>query len=193
MNFKDIFRILGQIISVSLVLFFGSFLIEFNIPGNGGLCDPEQIFFAGFWMIFLLISIGLIINSLVYYQKNKWKNYRIAVIILTIILLFFSVFTREIVMTTYYGKPINIIKGTEPVIVKIQLYKNGKFFAYTYDAACEIENTGTYSLSDNILTLNFKEEKSKYLGTTYKIENNHVHCTDCEENYELTIKNHPNE
>ena len=91
-------------------------------------------------------------------------------------------------MLINYGKEINLIEGNDPVYIKIKLYDNGKFFAYTYDASCESENIGTYKLTDNKLIFKFKREKSEYLGTEYRIENNLVDCLDCENKYQLKIK-----
>ena len=91
-------------------------------------------------------------------------------------------------MTINYGKETYLIEGNDPVYIKIELYANGKFFAYTYDTSCESENIGTYKLIDNKLTFKFKSEKSEYLGTEYRIENNLVDCLDCKNKYELKIK-----
>jgi|AntDeeMinimDraft_5_1070356.scaffolds.fasta_scaffold20651_1 hypothetical protein len=188
MNIKNVFIIIGQIITVSLVLFFGLFLTYMKIPGNGALCDAEQIMLVGTWAIFIPLVFGIIINSWIYYAKGKWKNYRITIIVITSVILFLSVFLRQLIMTTYYGKEKNVIENENPVVIKIQLFENGKFFAYTYDISCESENVGTYNLKENILKLNFKNEKPEYLETEYRIENNDVKCLNCENKYELKIK-----
>ncbi|WP_422092090.1 hypothetical protein [Tenacibaculum ovolyticum] len=188
MNIKNVLIIIGQIIVVSLTLFSGIFLLYLEIPGNGALCDAEQIMLVGTWTFFIPLAFGIIINSWIFHKKGKWKNYRISIILVTSILLFFSISLREIIMATYYGKEKNVIEAEIPVFIKIQLFENGKFFAYTYDISCESENTGTYNLTDNKLNLNYKNEKSKYLGTEYKIENNNVNCLNCEQNSELKIK-----
>ena len=41
----------------------------------------------------------------------------------------------------------------------------------TYNLSCNIENIGTYKLTDNELTLSFKGEKSEYLETRYELKN----------------------
>ncbi len=188
MKFKKFLIIFGQIITISLALLFGTFLIYLKIPGNGALCDPEQIMYAGTWFVFILLVLGILINSLNNYVKGKWKSYRIVSITLIITLLISSIFTRNIVMAIYYGKEKNVIEVENPQYVKIRLFENGRFFAYTYDASCETENIGTYKLSNHILKLTFENEKSKYLGTTYIIQSNNVRCLDCKDNYELMLK-----
>jgi len=188
MTIKNTLIIIGQFITVSLILLLGFILVDMKIPGNGGLCDAEQIMLAGTWIIFIPLVFGIIINSWIYYGKGKWKKYRIAIIVITSIILFLSVFLRQIIMTTYYGKEKNVIENENSTFIKIQLFENGKFFASTYDISCENENIGTYSLKENILKLNYKNEKSEYLETEYRIENNDVKCLNCEDKYELKIK-----
>ena len=185
---KNALIIIGQVVAVSLTLFLGIFLTHMNVPGNGALCDAEGIMLVGTWTIFLPLVFGIIINSWFFYKKGKWKKYRISIILVTSILLFFSISLREIIMATYYGKEINVIEGENPIFIKIQLFENGKFFAYTNDISCENESTGTYNQTDNKLNLNYTNEKSEYLGTEYKIENSNVNCLNCEQNYELKIK-----
>lgn len=188
MNIKNVLIIIGQVIVVSLTLFFGIFLLYMEIPGNRALCDTEQILLVGTWTIFIPLAFGIIINSWSFHKKGKWKSYRITIILVTSILLFFSISLREIIMATYYGKEKNVIEGENPVFIKIQLFENGKFFAYVDAISCESENTGTYNLTDNKLNLNYKNSKSEYLGTEYKIESSNVNCLNCEQNYELKIK-----
>jgi hypothetical protein len=188
MNLKNVLIIIGQVIVVSFALFFGLFLIYMKIPGNGALCDAEQIILVGTWAIFLPLVFGIVINSWINYVKGKWRKYRIATISIITILLFLSIFLRPIIMKIYYGKEQHVIESENPISIKIQLFENGKFFAYTYNISCESENTGTYNLKENILILNFKKEKSNYLGTEYRIENEDVKCLNCDNTYELKIK-----
>lgn len=179
--------ITGQAISVLLFLLLGCFLIHMKIPGNGAICDSEQIILFETWIIFILLGIGLLINSWIFYLKKKWKKYRIGIILMIMIFFFVSAIPRTIIMSTIYGKETNLIEGNTPVYIKIKLYKNGNFFAYTYDTSCESENIGTYQLIDNKLNLSFKNEKSEYLGTEYQIENEWVNCLDCENKGKLKI------
>ena len=188
MTIKNILIIIGQLVLVPLTLFLGIFLIYMEIPGNGALCDAEGIMLVGTWTIFLPLFLGIIINSWINYKKGKWKKYRIVIISIFITILFLSIFSRPIIMETYYGKEKNVIESESPIFIKIQLFENGKFFAYTYDISCESENTGTYNLTNNKLTLNYTNEKSKYLETEYKIEDSNVNCLNCKKNYELKIK-----
>ncbi len=187
MNVRNVLIIIGQVIIVSFALFFGFFLLYMEIPGNGALCDAEEIMLVGTWSIFLALVLGIIMNSWNNYKKGKWKKYRIVIISIITAILFLSFFLRPIIMTIYYGKEENVIEGENPIYIKIQLFENGNFFAYTYDISCETENTGTYNLIKNKLNLNYKNEKSKHLGTKYKIENSNVKCLDCEQKYELKI------
>lgn len=186
MKLKSILIIIGQVITVLLFLLLGFLLIDMKIPGNGAICDPEQIMLLRTWIFFILLGIGLFINSWIFY--SKWKKYRIGIISMVLFFFFLSIFLRQIIMLINYGKEINLLEGNDPVYIKIKLYDNGKFFAYTYDASCESENIGTYKLTDNKLIFKFKREKSEYLGTEYRIENNLVDCLDCENKYQLKIK-----
>ena len=188
MNIKNVLIIIGQVVVVSFALFFGLILIYMKIPGNGALCDAEQIILVGTWAIFLPLVFGIVINSWINYAKGKWKKYRIATISIITILLFLSIFLRPIIMKIYYGKEQYIIESKNPIFIKIQLFENGNFFAYTYDINCESENTGTYNLKGDMLKLNFKKEKSNYLGTEYRIKNEDVKCLNCDHEYELKIK-----
>ena len=181
--------IFGQIFILFLILLFGIFLIDLKIPGNGGICDAEQILLFWTWVIFVLLVGGITINSFIFYAKNKWKKYRIGVILTCSILLFLSIFLRGIVNSIYFGKEKFLLESNESIFIKIQLFENGKFFAYTYDISCEIENYGTYKISNNKLNLNFKNKKSEYLGTEYIINNNKVNCLNCKQNIELKINN----
>lgn len=187
MGANQILVVVGQIISVLLFLFLGSLLINMKILGNGAICDPEQIFLFGTWLIFISLGIGLLVNSWFFYLKGKWKKYRVGLIFIISIFLFLSIFLRQIIMIGY-GEGKFLIERDDRIYVKIKLYNNGDFFAYTYDLSCESENIGIYKLKGNILTLEFKNEKSEYLGTKYQIENNLVNCLDCKNKYELKIK-----
>ena len=188
MSLKSVLIIIGQVFTVLLFLLLGFLLIHMKIPGNGATCDPEQTILFGTWLIFILLGIGLLINSWIFYSKWKWKKYRVGIISTIFIFFFLTIFLRQIIMTINYGKETYLIEGNDPVYIKIELYANGKFFAYTYDTSCESENIGTYKLIDNKLTFKFKSEKSEYLGTEYRIENNLVDCLDCKNKYELKIK-----
>ena len=83
MTIKNTLIIIGQFIIVSLILLLGLFLAHMKIPGNGALCDAEQIMFAGTWIIFGPLAFGIIINSWIFLAKGKWRNYRITIIIIT--------------------------------------------------------------------------------------------------------------
>ncbi len=188
MKLVKVLVIIGQVFVLFLISFFGWFLIEMKIPGKGAICDAEQLYLFLTWCVFIFISVGMIINSSLYYMKSKWKRYRVIVILFISSLLFCSIFLRAIIMTVYYGTEKYVIEAEELVFIKIQLFENKKFFAYTYNAACELENIGTYNIIEGVLTLNYKNEKSEYLGTKYRIENDKIDCLNCEVTNDFRIK-----
>ncbi|MFI2742199.1 hypothetical protein ACG2LH_05630 [Zhouia sp. PK063] len=73
-----------------------------------------------------------------------------------------------------YGKISYTITNQDNAytLIKIRLFKNHKFISQTYDLGCNVENTGTYKLTANKLTLMFNEEKSEYLESRYQLKNN---------------------
>lgn len=190
-NFRDYATILGQLITISLILILGLFLIYLKIPGNGGLCDPEQIMYVILWLVFLTIDITFIINSLIYYRKRKWIKYRIiaAYSTLSIVLLAFSF--RWLIIHFYYGnatyKIINDGVNEDFISINIVLYENGKFFSKTYQN-CENENTGTYNINGNLLILKFNNKKHNFLGTRYLINDSHLKCLNGTTDVKLIMK-----
>ncbi len=188
MRFIKALGIISQVFVLFLASFLGWLLIEMKIPGKGAICDAGQLYLFLTWCVFIFISVGIIINSRTYYIKGKWKKYRVVVGLFISVLLFFSIFLRAIIMTVYYGREKYVIEAKELVFIKIQLFENKKFFAYTYNAACEVENIGTYNIIEGVLTLNYKNEKSEYLGTKYLIENDKIDCLNCEIANDLSVK-----
>ena len=185
---KLISKIFGQIITILTIFTLGFFLISLKKPGNGAICDPEQLFLFATYVIFLISAIGIIINSIFHYKRNNWKIYRIITIIFSSIMIYLVMtINRERYLNKNYGKLKYEItsKNSIPVIIDIKLYENNKFFAYTYDGACESENIGTYKLSNKKLILNFENKKSEYLNKTYDIKENKIFCNDSNSNVSL--------
>lgn len=188
MNLKNVFIVFGQTILVLLFLLIGLSFINNQIPGHRSICDAENIFIFEASILFVLIGIGLFINSWYHLANNKWKTYRILLITIIPIIFCLSLFLRQMIVPIFFGKEITRIEGINPINVKIALFKNGKFIAYTYDISCERENTGTYKRIGNVLTLKFEDQILKYLGVTYKIESDSVKCLDCSLDLRLKIK-----
>ncbi len=188
MKLVKVLVIIGQVFVLFLISFFGWLLIEMKIPSKGAICDAGQLYLFLTWCVFIFISVGMIINSRSYYIRGKWKKYRIIVMLFISILLFCSIFLRQIILTVYYGREKYVIEAEELVFIKIQLFENKRFFAYTFNNACEVENIGNYKLIEGVLTLNYKNEKSEYLGTKYRIENDKIDCLNCEIENDLRIK-----
>ena len=80
----NIIRIVGQLISISIFVLVGGLLVHFRIPGNNTFTDNDAGPLALVYGIFLIIGIGLLLNSLIFKQKNHWKKYRTGIIVLVI-------------------------------------------------------------------------------------------------------------
>jgi glucan phosphoethanolaminetransferase (alkaline phosphatase superfamily) len=190
---KIFLKIIGQTIVFGIVILLGILLSWEQIPGNKNICDAGQGFYGLAWLIFIIISIALFINSWIFLKKRSWKKYRITVMIICILIVLISLSIRSVIFQVSYGKEKHKIENTENYnqLIEIKLYENGKFYSWTYDMSCQIENIGTYKLNENKITLEFENEnaKSEYLGTEYLIENDKVICEkDCEYENELKIK-----
>ncbi len=188
---RILLKIIGQTIALGFVIFLGTFLIWEQFPGNKIICDAEQLNYLFLRLIFVIISIALIINSWVFLKKNSSNKYRITIIIFCFLINLIFIFIRSLIFNFSYGNEKHIIKNTDiyETLVEIKLYENGKFYAWTYDMGCQLENVGTYIMKENKLTLIFESEKSKYLGTQFLIKNDVVLCLkDCEYNNELRMK-----
>lgn len=184
------FRIIGQCIAIVSLLLLGGVLIYLQIPGQGGICDADQMLYVSIIGLFILISLLFMLNSIIFYFKGHWIKYRLLSIIFISIMILSSVFLRKIILTIAYGKEkISLTSNPNSgVHIKLKLYKNGKFYSYTYDISCEEENIGTYTILDYELKLEFKDEKSEFLGTRYKIVDKEVECIDCKFDNGLVIQ-----
>ncbi|WP_430413183.1 hypothetical protein [Kordia sp.] len=188
---KIFLKILGQIIALGIVIFLGILLTWEQIPGNKNICDAGQGLYGLAWLIFIIISIALFINSWIFLNKNNWKKYRITVMIICVLIVLISLTLRSVIFQVSYGKEKHKIENTENYnqLIEVKLYENGKFYSWTYDMGCQLENIGTYKLNGNKITLEFGNEKSEYLGTEYLIENDKVVCNKgCDYENELKIE-----
>ena len=68
----SIVRIIGQLISTSIFGLTGGLLFHFRIPGNRTFTDNDSGPLALVYGVFLIIGIGLIINSLIFKQKKHY-------------------------------------------------------------------------------------------------------------------------
>ena len=178
-------KIISQLIALTTFLFLGGLILFTKIPGYGAICDAEQIYLVYLYLLFIIVFFLFLVNSIHYYKKNNWKKYRLFVIRLSVLILFLIFSLRSIYTLLYYGFAEYKIENRDNdkgVITQITLYKNGKFFSYTYDCSCETENSGTYKITDKELKLYFNTEKPVYLDTIYKINGNLLTCENCAHN-----------
>jgi len=81
---------------------------------------------------------------------------------------------------TLYGKTMYTITNQDNAytLIKLRLFDDYKFISVTYNLSCNVENIGTYKLTDNELTLTFEGEKSEYLETRYRLKNDTLKSLD---------------
>lgn len=172
-NHQSTLRILGQVIAGFIILFLGIVWINFTIPGRRNFCDADQIYILYFAAFSIILAIGFLINSIIFLIRKHWIKYRIIAISMTLLIGLMVLLSRGIVTKTVYGKTLYTITNQEDAyaLIDIRLFKNQKFISVTYDLCCNVENTGTYKLTENQLTLSFNGEKSEYLETRYEIRN----------------------
>ncbi|WP_370173696.1 hypothetical protein [Leeuwenhoekiella palythoae] len=193
-------RIIGQLISVSIFGLVGSLLFHFRIPGNETYTDNDAGPLALVYGIFIIIGIGLLINSLILRQKNHWKKYRIGVLIFVVGFGLAVFLPRKIIKWTYLGgkeMEFTSIENPDFIWVQLELYKNNYFLCSTsYGGEITIENLGEYEIKNNNLKLSFKNETSGHvkkfyktlsenIGTNYRISNDTLICMDCEKEIKL--------
>ena len=187
-------RALVQATILLIVLLIGTLLIWERVPGNGSICDPEQHDYFVAWMLFIGLSSLVIINSWFFLKRNHWKRYRIVALLIAILLLTISFSIRPLVFAIVYGKEIFVIENQEEgfELIKLRLYENNRFFSWTYDMSCQIENIGTYRLEKGKMVLSFENEKSDYLGTEYLFKDDSLICVKgCQYKNDLVIKTRP--
>ena len=188
---KKILKIFGQVITGILILVLGISWISFTIPGQRNFCDADQIYMYYFGLLFIFITIGFLINSIVFLRKKQWTKYRIIAISLTLLIGLLILSTRGIMTKTIYGRTMYTITNQDNAytLIKIRLFKNHKFISVTYNLSCNIENIGAYKLTDNELTLTFEGEKSEYLETRYGLKNDTLKSLDNENEILIMNKN----
>jgi hypothetical protein len=150
--------------------------------------------------VFLIIGIGLIINSLVFNHKKHWKKYRIGLLIFVIGFGLTIFLPRDIIKWTFFGKKemeFTSIENADFIWVRLELYKNNDFLSSTsHGGEMTEEILGEYKLKNNILELHLKNEISEHtkkgyktlyknIGTRYRVSNDTLVCLDCEKEIRL--------
>ena len=173
-------KIFGQSITGILILVLGISWIYFTIPGQRSFCDSDQVYMSYFRISFIFITIGFLINSIIFLIKKQWTTYRIIAISLTLFIGLLILSTRGIMTKTLYGKTMYTITNQDNAytLIKLRLFDDYKFISVTYNLSCNVENIGTYKLTDNELTLTFEGEKSEYLETRYRLKNDTLKSLD---------------
>jgi len=196
----SIIRIIGQLISILIFGLAGGLLFEFRIPGHQTFTDNDSGIFGLVYIVFIIVGIGLLINSLIFKEKKHWRKYRIGVLIFVIgfgVLVFIP---RNVIKWTFFGEKkmeFTSIKNPDFIWVKLELYKNNDFLCSTSHAGEMTEETlGKYKLKNNLLELHLKNGISEHtkngyqtlyenIGTKYRILNDTLICIDCEKEIKL--------
>ena len=196
----DVIRIVGQFISISIFGLAGGFLFHFRLPGNNTFTDNDAGPLALVFGIFLISGIGLLLNSLIFKQKNHWKIYRTVIIVFVIGFGLLVFMPRDVIKWTFFGgkkMEFTSIKNPDFIWVKLELYKNNDFLCSTsYGGEMTEETLGKYKLKDNVLELHLKNGISEHtkkgyqtlyknIGTKYQILNDTLICIDCEKEIKL--------
>jgi hypothetical protein len=196
----NIIRIIGQLISISIFGLAGGLLFYFRIPGNQTFTDDDSGALALVYGAFLIIGIGLIINSLVFKLKNHWKKYRIGLLIFVIGFGLTIFLPRDIIKWAFLSKKemeFTSIENADFIWVRLELYKNNDFLSSTsHGGEMTEEILGEYKLKNNILELHLKNEISEHtkkryqilyknIGTRYRVSNDTLVCLDCEKEIKL--------
>ena len=120
---KKALKIFGQVIIGIIILSFGISWINFRIPGQRNFCDADQTYMFYFGVIFILFTIGFLINSIIFLIRKQWIKYRIIAISLTLLIGLLILSIRGIVTKTIYGKTLHTITNQENAytLIKIRL------------------------------------------------------------------------
>lgn len=81
---RNVIQFVGQLISILIFGLTGGLLFHFRIPGNKTFTDNDAGPIALVYGIFIIMGIGLFLNSLIFIQKNHWSKYRIGVLVIII-------------------------------------------------------------------------------------------------------------
>ena len=196
----NIIRIIGQLISISIFGLAGGLLVHFRIPGNRTFTDNDAGPLTLFYGIFLIIGIGLLLNSLIFRHKNHWKKYRTGIIVFVIGFGLLVFIPRDVIKWTFFGgkkMEFTSVRNSDFIWVKLELYKNNDFLCSTSHGGEMTEETlGEYKLKNNVLELHLKNGISEHtkkgyqtlyknIGTKYQILNDTLICIDCEKEIKL--------
>ena len=196
----NIIRIIGQLIFISIFGLAGGLLVHFRIPGNNTFTDNDAGPLALVYGIFLIIGIGLLINLLIFKQKNHWKKYRIGIMAFVIGFGLLVFIPRDVIKWTFFGgkkMEFTSIKNPDFIWVKLELFKNNDFLCSTSHGGEMTEETlGEYKLKNNVLELHLKNgisehTKKRYqtlyenIGTKYRVIKDTLICLDCEKEIKL--------
>ncbi|RKN83235.1 hypothetical protein [Ulvibacterium marinum] len=190
-RFIKVLRIIGQVLVLSSITLLAYPLIELKIPGKRIFTDQGQIGMSVFGALFFIIASGLLLNSIIMFTQNHWRNYRLIASIIIVILVFLVILPRENYVKSVLGKPklsfnrINKNEKYATATIKIRLFNNGRFLSETYDAHLNNENMGNYTFENGNLSLDFHNEKPEYMGTELKIINDTLSCLNCTEKVKL--------
>jgi len=196
----NVFRIVGQLILISIFGLSGGLLVHFRIPGNNTFTDNDAGPLALVYGIFIIIGLGLLLNSGIFKLKDHWPKYRLGVMIF-IIGFGLSVFLpRDVIKWTFFGEKkmeFTSLKNPDSIWVRLELYKNNDFLCSTsHGGQMTVEYLGKYEIKNDYLNLSFKNEipehvkkyyktLSNNIGTNYKMSNDTLYCIDCEKEIKL--------
>jgi hypothetical protein len=91
---------------------------------------------------------------------------------------------REFLIYTFLGNQKSELisvntKETDYIWVDMKFYENDTFLCSSTNFNLTVENIGKYKLTNSSLHLTYENEQSKFLGTTFQIENDTLYCLDC--------------
>lgn len=127
----NIILIIGQLISISIFGLAGGLLVHFRIPGNNTFTDDDAGLLGLIYVIFIIIGVGLLLNSLIFNQKKDWRKYRIGVVVFVIVLGLLAFIPRDVIKWTFFGEKemeFTSLENPEFIWVKLELYKNNDFY-----------------------------------------------------------------
>lgn len=187
---KTVLRITSQSFLIVIFCLAGFALFHFRLPGNHTFTDNDAAPIALVYGVFIIIGIGLVTNAFFFILKKHWKKFRISVMVFVIGCLIAVYIPREWIIWTLVGNETSeftSVNTNEPydIWVNLKLFENNKFLCSSSNIHLTVENIGTYELTNTSLNLKFENEKSKFMGTTFKIVNDTLHCLDCNTNVQL--------
>lgn len=191
----NIIRIIGQALLVVVFGLAGGLLFVFRIPGHQTFTDNDAGPLALIYGIFIIIGLGLLLNSIIFKIKNHWSKLRIGIMIFVIGFGLAVFLPREVIKWIFLGEKkmeFTSLENPKFIWVKLELYKNNQFLCSTSEGGeMTVENLGKYELENNSLNLIFENKISghvkkyyktlyKNIGTNYQLLNDTLICIDCE-------------